>query len=162
MRTDLPNDKKTKAELLEIVEEQVHLASAVEAKDKEILLLKEEIKAIKTKAKDEVEAIKTKTQTEVETIKTKSQTEHDDVIKRTEEEKEKNYHELKNEYEGQINSLKESLSNLNLKLQQAEERRIIDLNSVLTVHGDLLKSMEALTNTHLNMNKLVVKELGGN
>jgi len=151
MRTDLPNDKKTKAELLEIVEEQVHLASAVNAKDQEILLLKEEMKAIKTKAKDEVEA-----------IKTQAQEEHDKLVVNFEQQKNQSYLELKAQYEGEVKTLKDAAASLNLKLQELQQLRVNDLNKLIMVHGDLLKTLQGVVDTHLNLNDLVVEKLGGN
>lgn len=65
--------------------------------------------------------------------------------------------EITNKMTAENKDLKESLANS----QNAFQLRIKQLEGLLFSHGDLLKSLQALTDTHLKLNQYIVEEING-
>jgi CRISPR/Cas system-associated protein Cas10 (large subunit of type III CRISPR-Cas system) len=132
-------EKMTKKELVEALKEKEHLASAVKAKDEEINRLKE--------AKNQLIEKKDVALKELEErLADKNQTE---------------YIELKTRTDAELKKTKDALAESQTKLYELDKLRIEQLNEVLYAYGDLLKIMQGTVDTHLKLNTLVVKNIGG-
>ena len=102
-------------ELVAKLQEQEHLASAIEAKDAEINSLKQNIEVLA-----------------------------DEKLK-----------SIKEGYEKEIENRKKENEGLKLLLS----RRSGELNELLILHGDLLKTLESATNSHLSLNHYIVDKI---
>jgi pantothenate kinase-related protein Tda10 len=136
--------KLKKEELIKIVEEQALLASAIQGKDQEITDLKEKHKtqiadlrknhAVIVDAKDaEYQSL----QQEIE-IRVEART-----------------HEIRKQYEERFKKQEETIAGLTA----GRDRRISELDKILYAHGDLLKSLESVVNTHLTLNGYIIREI---
>lgn len=125
------------------VTEMKHLSEAVEAKDKEIAKLKETYEAKLEKLKVEKDT-DIATQTEAKTKNCKEQL----------AEKDAEFEKVRQGYEKHIKVLEAQLN-----------RRIQELNKVIFQYGALLKTVQGVLDTHLEVNDMIVKEIqneGGN
>ena len=115
--------KKTKAE---IIQHFSHLASAVEAKDKELADLRNSHHV-------EIQKLQQDTEQNINARLTSVVAQH-----------------------------KQDLSKLQTEqtaLLQQNERRVNEINKLLYMYGDLLKTMESVINTHLTLNQYTVTEI---
>ena len=128
----------TKAELIEKLEEQTHLASAVEAKDIEISQLKKESKKqledLKKKHEEEIKRLSKKREEEVKALK-------------------KEKAELVTRYQGSLTKeqIKEATERLIEERNEAAQRA----NLYIKIHHDLLKQIQHTTEMALFSEQLV-------
>jgi len=127
----------SKEELIKECENNVHLAQAVEAKDKEI-------SDLKAREKSQIEAVKEKLQKEIDTL-----------LLEKENEIERRVTEIKTEMKKTEEKDKKDIE----VLMKVRDRRIEELNKLLYAHGDLLKTLESTINTHLTLNGYIVQEI---
>ena len=117
-----------KDELIKIIEDQKHLASAIEEKDKEISGLKQKMTEI------------------FEKEKTNLQNAQEQIKKTLEEE---------------LKKTKDALADNQNKMYELDRLRIEQLNEIIYIYGDLLKTLQGVTDTHIKLNTLIVKKLSG-
>jgi G3E family GTPase len=117
----------TKAELIEKLEEQQHLVSAVEAKDIEMSQLKKE-------SKKELEQLKKKHEEEIQALK-----------------KEKG--ELVTKYQGSLT--KEQIEKVTERLVEERNEAILKAKLYIKIHHDLLKQIQHTTEMALFSEQLV-------
>lgn len=117
----------TKAELLKKLEEQQHLASAVEAKDIEMSELKKE-------SKKQLEHLKKKHEEEIKALKLQKE-------------------ELVTKYQGALT--KEQVENLTQRLIAERNEAASRANLYIKIHHDLLKQIQHTTEMALFSEQLV-------
>lgn len=117
-----------KDELIKLLQEQAHLASAVEAKDQEIAKLLVQL----DNAKQSNNGVK------------------DQLIL-----------DINKKHEADHKLLSDSLAAWEKKYHDLDALRIQQLSTVLLAHGDLLKTLQGVVDTHLKLNQYIVDELSG-
>jgi vacuolar-type H+-ATPase subunit I/STV1 len=130
--------------LEKIVKDQEHLPAAINAKDAEIIHNKQEYErglANLTLMKDTV----------YKELKDKC----DKLSQDFEEKLDLRIREVNKEHKSALDKLIQEKENIIKTL----ETRVEQLNECLTMHGDLLKTMESVTNTHLTLNRKFVEGL---
>ena len=134
---------KLKEELIElkkVVESQKHLDDGIKAKDREINKLKEELielkKVVESKEGEKATLVNTNKQNLEQQIEARCQ-----VLRE------------------QFNTEKKTLTANMQALEKHVSLRESQLNELLAIHGDLLKTLEATTNSHLMLNSYYVNKL---
>ncbi len=124
----MDHSKLTKVELLNLLDQQLHLAAAVESKDIEISKLQQQL---------------SKTELSIKEAK-------DEVIVT-----------LNQQYEKEYKKLADSLAASQKAYNDLDQLRIAQLNEVIYSHGDLLKALQGVVDTHLKLNEYIVNKLSG-
>lgn len=128
----------TKAQLIEKLEEQQHLASAVEAKDIEMLQLKKENKKqlehLKKKHEEEIKALKKQKEEEIKALKLQKE-------------------ELVTKYQGSLT--KEQIEKVTERLVAERNEVASKANLYIKIHHDLLKQIQHTTEMALFSEQLV-------
>lgn len=146
-----------KADLLNLVIEQQHLAKAVEVKDQEINQLNDRIKElIETHAdnlKKHTEELRNLVNQQTKQLAAKEQEiagTRDQLVS-----------DLNKKHADERKALTDSVVNWEKKYYELDALRVKQLNTVLFAYGDLLKTEQGVVDTHLKLNQYIVDELSG-
>jgi len=132
---------KENESLVEAGKTLIHLPKAIEAKDKEINVLKE--------AKNQLIEKKDVALKELE--------------ERLAEKYQKEYLELKTRTDAELKKTKDALAESQKKNYDLDALRITQLEEVLYAYGDFLKLTQASVDSHMKLNEYIVNRLqGGN
>ena len=146
----------TKLEMQQLIDKltaenakNIHLKEAVEAKDAEIAKLNLEVAKIANleqaiaKNNHLKEAVEAK-DAEIANLQRISENTLQDRL-----------HELQQQWDAEKSKLQQETE----FVVNVRDRRIAELNKLIFAYGDLLKGLEALTNTHLSLNKYMIDEI---
>lgn len=144
---------KTKKELVEIIENQKHLAEAIEAKDYELSQKDVELERAREKVK-KFEALQKENEQllkdnailskDSDGLAKTLQAEHDRKLKEIEEAHKKALEKKEADYK---------------VLLEEYQNKMKKFDKWIMTHGNLLKALQGILDTHLDLNELLIKDL---
>lgn len=132
-------EKMTKIELIAKLEQQRHLASAVEAKDAEISKLKSQLEINQKDLIAQAKTLNERAITEANRVT---------VV-------------LTEKHNAELKVLGDSLAAAQLKYDALDALRLEQVSKLSFAHGDLLKSLQSITDSHLKLNNYIIIDISG-
>jgi hypothetical protein len=144
---------KTKKELIEIIENQKHLAEAVEAKDYELSQKDVELERAQGRAA-RVDALE-KEIAQLKKENTVLSKDSDGLAKDLQVEHEKKIKELEDNHK---KALEKKDADYKALLEEYQNK-MRQFDKWILTHGNLLKALQGTLDTHIDLNDLLIKEL---
>ena len=144
---------KTKKELVEIIENQKHLAEAIEAKDYELSQKDVELERAREKAK-KVDDLK-KENEQLKNDNALLSKDSDGLAKTLQAEHDRKLKELEDNHKKAIEKKDADYK----VLLEEYQNKMKQFDKWILTHGNLLKALQGTLDSHIDLNELLIKEL---